>query len=118
MSEKDETKTSQITGTMDKDYDLFRYIETCLQTALRMDTYRQDAEQANDVALAALFTMTQNDSRKGAEIGKKLLASRLAVLAPSPADAGGALSGEQSSSGEKADKPPVDIMAPTRGDQR
>ena len=45
-----ETETGQITGTMDKDYNLFRYIETCLENALRMETYRRDAERGNDTA--------------------------------------------------------------------
>jgi hypothetical protein len=134
MSQTQETKTDQITGTMDKDYDLFRYIEGCLRTARRMETYRRDAEQDNDTALAALFTMTQNDSRKGAEIGKKLLVSRLAAtgsagageVAGTDADAGAATTEGASpgaahapETGEPAvEKPPVDVMAPATAPSR
>jgi hypothetical protein len=71
-------ETGNITGTKDKDYDLIWYIEACLDNALRLDIYIQDAERAGDSELKDLFQKAQADSRKGAEVGKKLLASRLA----------------------------------------
>lgn len=129
MSETRDTKTGQITGTTDADFDLFRYIENNLETALRMETYRRDAERAGDTALAALFTMTQNDSRKAAEIGKKLLVDRLIMTAPDEAAGGSAghatgrsaesatgRSTEQTrrtSAEQSADNPPIDVMAPS-----
>lgn len=129
---ENKTETGQITGTMDKDYNLFRYIENCLENALRLETYRRDAELGDDTALAALFTMAQSDNRKGAEIGKKLLASRLSAMisadtdtdtgtdtrtgphvnADADAGAGNAASSDQ------ADNPPADVMAPSRDRER
>jgi hypothetical protein len=70
-------ETGQQTGTADKDYNLIWYTETCLSNALRLETYIKDAERADDSEVAELFRKAQADSRKGAEIGKKLLASRL-----------------------------------------
>ena len=139
MSHPHETETGQVTGTIDKDYDLFRYIEGCLRTAQRMETYRRDAERDNDTALAALFAMTQSDSRKGAEIGKKLLISRLVATAPAatgegavPTETEGAVpvgaegtapvgaegtnreANYAPKAGEQArEEPPFDVMAPT-----
>ena len=70
-------ETGNITGTKDKDYDLIWYIEACLDNALRLDIYIQDAERAGDSELKDLFQKAQADSRKGAEMGKQLLARRL-----------------------------------------
>jgi hypothetical protein len=71
-------ETGNITGTKDKDYDLIWYVEACLDNALRLDIYIQDAERAGDSELKDLFQKAQADSRKGAEMGKQLLARRLA----------------------------------------
>jgi hypothetical protein len=72
-----DTETGQITGTKDKDYNLLWYTEQCLSNALRLETYRQDAERAGDQDLVDLFTRAQDASRRGAEQGKQLLAKRL-----------------------------------------
>lgn len=109
-----ETET-EVTGTTDKDYNLFRYIENCLETAARMETYRRDAERADDTALAALFTMAQKDNRKGAEIGKKLLASRLRVDDGEPVTSRAETAAEEHVAPDAAvEQPPVDVMAPSR----
>jgi hypothetical protein len=71
-------ESGNITGTKDKDYDLIWYVEACLDNALRLDIYIQDAERAGDTELKDLFQKAQADSRKGAEMGKQLLARRLA----------------------------------------
>jgi hypothetical protein len=71
------TETGQATGTKDKDYNLIWYVEACLSNALRIETYIQDAERENDTELAELFRKAQADSRKGAELGKQLLRTRL-----------------------------------------
>lgn len=62
---------------MDKDYDLIWFVETCLNNALRLETYIQDADRSGDSELAELFPKAQADSRKGAEMGKDLLRSRM-----------------------------------------
>jgi hypothetical protein len=49
-----------------------------LSDALRLETYIQDAEGEDDHELAEFFRRAQNESRKGAEQGKQLLASRIA----------------------------------------
>lgn len=71
------TETGHVTGTRDKDYNLIWFVDSCLSNALRLETYIQDAERDGDTELAELFRKAQADSRKGAELGKHLLQSRL-----------------------------------------
>jgi hypothetical protein len=73
-----DTETGGITGTADKDYNIIWFTETCLSNALRLEVYAQDADRAGDSELAEFFRKAQTESRKGAEQGKQLLASRLA----------------------------------------
>jgi hypothetical protein len=61
----------------DKDYNIIWFVEQCLSNALRMEIYAQDAERAGDNELADFFRRAQGESRKGAEQGKALLASRI-----------------------------------------
>ena len=70
-------ETGDVTGTKDKDYNLIWFTEQCLNNALRLETYVQDAERDGDSELADLFRKAQSDSRKGAEQGKALLRSRM-----------------------------------------
>ena len=70
-------ETGHITGTKDKDYNLVWYTQTCLKNALRLETYIGDAERDGDRELVELFRKAQADSRKGADMGKQLLAGRL-----------------------------------------
>jgi hypothetical protein len=70
-------ETGDVTGTIDKDYNLLWFTQICLKNALRLQTYIQDAEREGDTELADLFRRAQSDSRKGAEQGKQLLRSRL-----------------------------------------
>lgn len=72
------TETGQVTGTQDKDYNIIWFVEACLSNALRLETYVADAERAGDRELAEFFRRAQGESRKGAEQGKQMLASRLA----------------------------------------
>jgi hypothetical protein len=67
----------QITGTKDKDYDIIWFTEACLSNALRLEQYAKDAEKAGDDELARFFRKAQEESRKGAEQGKQLLAARV-----------------------------------------
>ncbi|ORB84959.1 hypothetical protein B1987_15495 [Mycobacterium kansasii] len=71
------TETGQVTGTRDKTYNLIWYTERCLDNALRLETYIEDAERDGDRETADLFRKAQSDSRKGAELAKQLLAQRL-----------------------------------------
>ena len=70
-------ETGQITGTLDKDYNIIWFTEACLRNALKLETYIQDAERAGDAELADFFRRAQTESRKGAEQGKQLLRARL-----------------------------------------
>jgi hypothetical protein len=70
-------ETGQITGTMDKDYNLIWFVEQCLSNALRLETYIQDSERAGDNELADFFRRAQGESRKGAEQAKQMLSRRL-----------------------------------------
>ncbi len=73
------TETGQITGTKDKDYNLIWFTEKCMNNTLRLETYIEDANRAGDSELAEFFRRAQNESRKGAEQGKRLLAQRMAT---------------------------------------
>ncbi|TMK24506.1 MAG: hypothetical protein E6G62_08105 [Actinobacteria bacterium] len=70
-------QTGHITGTADKDYNIIWFVEQCLDNALKMETFAQDAEREGDPELAEFFRRAQGESRKGAEQGKELLKSRL-----------------------------------------
>jgi hypothetical protein len=72
-------EAGEITGTMDKDYNVIWFVEQCLSNALRLETYIEDADREGDVELADLFRRAQEASRKGAKQGKDLLRSRLAA---------------------------------------
>jgi hypothetical protein len=71
------TEAGQVTGTKDKLYNIIWFTEASLDNALRLETYIQDAERDGDSELADFFRKAQNESRKGGEEGKRLLASRL-----------------------------------------
>jgi hypothetical protein len=70
-------ETGHITGTVDKDYNLIWFTEACLRNTLRLENYIADAEREGDRELAEFFRKAQSDSRKGAELGKQMLRSRL-----------------------------------------
>jgi hypothetical protein len=70
-------ETGRATGTPDKDYNLVWFTEACLSNALRLEQYIQDAERADDQELADFFRRAQEESRKGGEQGKQMLAARL-----------------------------------------
>jgi hypothetical protein len=72
-----QTETGNITGTKDKDYNIIWFTEVCLSNVLRLETYIQDAERESDSELAEFFRKAQQESRKGAEQGKALMAARL-----------------------------------------
>jgi hypothetical protein len=71
------SETGGATGTKDKDYNLIWFTEACLNNALRLEDYIQDADRDGDNDLAEFFRKAQADSRKGAEQGKSMLKSRL-----------------------------------------
>ena len=71
------TETGQVTGTKDKNYNLIWYTEKCLDNALRLETYIQDAQRDGDDEVADLFRKAQADSQKGAGTAKELLKSGL-----------------------------------------
>jgi hypothetical protein len=58
-----------VPGTKDKDYNLLWFTQACLDNALRLEQYAQDAERDGDDELADLFRRAQADSRKDAEQG-------------------------------------------------
>jgi hypothetical protein len=72
-------EAGEITGTMDKEYNVIWFVEQCLSNVLRLETYIEDADREGDTELAELFRRAQETSRKGAEQGKALLRSRLAA---------------------------------------
>ncbi|MBV9089969.1 MAG: hypothetical protein JO044_08725 [Mycobacteriaceae bacterium] len=71
------TETGQVTGTKDKNYNLIWFTEQCLENALRLESYVQDADRDGDREVAELFRKAQADSRKGAELAEQLLKNRL-----------------------------------------
>jgi hypothetical protein len=77
MSDLMDTETGDVTGTADKDYNIIWFTERCLSNALRLEVYIQDAQRGGDDELVEFFRKAQAESRKGAEQGKRLLATRL-----------------------------------------
>jgi hypothetical protein len=77
MTDLMDTETGGVTGTADKDYNIIWFTERCLSNALRLEVYIQDAERGGDDELVEFFRKAQAESRKGAEQGKRLLATRL-----------------------------------------
>ena len=73
-----EEETGQVTGTKDKDYNIIWFTEQCLNNALRLEQYADDAERDGDEELAEFFRRAQGESRKGGEQGKDMLRKRLA----------------------------------------
>lgn len=71
------SETGDVTGARDKDYNIIWYVEACLNNALRLETYVQDAQRDGDQELADFFRKAQADSRKGGQLGKQMLKSRL-----------------------------------------
>ena len=69
--------TGPITGSKDKDYNILWFTEQSLSNALRLEAYAADAEREGDQELAGFFRKAQAVSRKGGELGKKLLAARI-----------------------------------------
>ena len=67
----------QVTGTKDKTYNIIWFVEQCLDNALRLETFVSDAERDGDSELADFFRGAQGEGRKGADLGKSLLKSRL-----------------------------------------
>jgi hypothetical protein len=77
MAAMTDTETGNITGTKDKVYNIIWFTEVCLSNVLRLETYIKDAERDKDTELADFFRKAQAESKKGAEQGKQLLASRI-----------------------------------------
>lgn len=73
------TEAGVVTGTADKDYNLLWFAEACLNNALRLETYIEDARRSGDDEIAELFVRAQTNSIKGAEEAKSLLRHRLAA---------------------------------------
>ncbi len=73
-----DAETGEVTGTKDKHYNILWFTQACLDNALRLESYIQDAEREGDDELATFFRKAQAESRKGGEQGKELLKSRLA----------------------------------------
>ena len=71
------TEGGQVTGTPDKTYNIVWFAEQCLNNALRLETYAQDAERDGDNELAEFFRKAQHESVKGGDKGKELLKARL-----------------------------------------
>jgi hypothetical protein len=70
-------EAGEVTGTKNKDYNIIWFTEQCLSNVLRLETYIEDAEREGDTELTELFRRAQETSRKGAEQGKQMLATRL-----------------------------------------
>jgi rubrerythrin len=65
------------TGTQDTLYNLFSIIYHALQGAETYEKYISDAEQSGDTELAQFFRDVRDQNTKRAELGKKLLSTRL-----------------------------------------
>lgn len=70
MSDTEFVETGAITGTKDKNYNLTWFLQSCLENALRLQTYIADAEASGDTQLVELFTKAQANSQKGGRAGE------------------------------------------------
>jgi hypothetical protein len=70
-------QTGQLVGAKDKHYNILWFTEQSLSNAHRLETYAAEAEGAGDQELAEFFLKAQAVSRKGGELGKRLLAARI-----------------------------------------
>lgn len=70
---------AEITGTMDRDYNLIWFASACLSNAMKLEGFIQDAERDEDDQLLEFFKRAQGESRKGAEQAKAILRDRLEV---------------------------------------
>ncbi|MET7971095.1 hypothetical protein [Micromonospora sp. NPDC005305] len=61
----------------DKNYDLIHTVQMSLQHVWQMETYIADAEDRGDTELATWFRKIQENNRKVADQGKKMLGDRL-----------------------------------------
>jgi hypothetical protein len=75
------TPDSAATGTDDEVYNLIWFTEASLRNASQLAGHIIDAERNGDAELAEFFRKAQRVSAKGGELGKRLLASRLAARA-------------------------------------
>jgi hypothetical protein len=62
-------ETGAVTGTKDKRSDLIWFVQACLENALRLQTYIDDAGRGGDQQLVELLRRAQAASRQGAEEG-------------------------------------------------
>lgn len=70
-------ESGEVTGTKDKTYNIIWFTEASLRNALQLETYIADAQRDGDEELVDFFRRAQAVSRKGGELGKQLLATRL-----------------------------------------
>lgn len=75
------SETESLTGSEDPVYNLIWFTEASLRNASHLGAYIADAERDGDEELAEFFRKAQRVSRRGGELGKSLLASRLATNA-------------------------------------
>ncbi len=71
------SRPEELTGTKDKVYNLIWFTEASLRNATQLEGYIADAERDGDEELAEFFRKAHRVSRKGGELGKRLLSSRL-----------------------------------------
>lgn len=69
-------EAGRVTGPHDHDFNVIWFVEMCKSNALRLQTYIEDAHRDGDLEAAEFFRRAQIESRKGAERGRALLASR------------------------------------------
>ena len=67
----------EVTGTDDQEYNVIWFTEACMNNALRLQQYIQDAQKTGNAQLAEFFQKAQAESRKGAELGKEMLRTML-----------------------------------------
>jgi hypothetical protein len=70
-------QTDERTDTNDDVYNLIWFTEASLSNAARLEGHIADALRDGDQELAEFFRKAQRVSRKGGDLGKRLLISRL-----------------------------------------
>jgi hypothetical protein len=69
--------SEKVSVVKDKNYDLIHTVQLSLEHVWRMETYIADAEERGDSELATWFRKMQENNRKAADQGKKMLMDRM-----------------------------------------
>ena len=63
-------EAGEITGTMDKDYNVIWFVEQCLSNVLRLETYVEDADREGDTRAGGTLPPCPGNEPQGRRTGQ------------------------------------------------